>query len=227
LNPTYTTGYQSGNGQIIITYDGPFGSAPTCTTDAATILNYGSARLNGTVNPNGVAATAYFNYGLTTSYGNSTTSQDIGIGTSNVNVTANVSGLSQYNIYNFRIVASNSYATIYGDNLTFQPLPGDPLAPPTCTTDGATNTVATRATLNGTVNPNGSNTTAYFQWGTTTSYGNTTSSQNIGSGTSNVNVTADISGLGGPGTLYNFRVVATNSAGTTYGANQIFATLWY
>jgi len=46
----------------------------------------------------------------------------------------------------------------------------------------------------------------------------------LGSGTSNIDVTADLSGLL-PETIYNFRVVAINSTGTTYGVNQTFTTL--
>ena len=47
-----------------------------------------------------------------------------------------------------------------------------PGTPPTVVTSPATNvTVAAAATLNGTVNPNGFNTTASFEYGPTASYG--------------------------------------------------------
>ncbi|MFH1230914.1 MAG: fibronectin type III domain-containing protein [Planctomycetota bacterium] len=94
---------------------------------------------------------------------------------------------------------------------------------PCVTTNPATNVTSNSATLNSTVNPNCLATTTYFEWGPTTSYGSSTISQLIGSGTSDVAIMADISGLS-TSTLYNFRVVATNSAGTTYGANQNFTT---
>ena len=42
---------------------------PVVTTLAATSITSSSATLNGTVNPNGAAGTAYFEYGLTTNYG--------------------------------------------------------------------------------------------------------------------------------------------------------------
>ena len=41
----------------------------------------------------------------------------------------------------------------------------------------------TSATLNGSVNPNGLATTAWFEWGTTTNYGQSTTTTNLGSGT--------------------------------------------
>jgi YD repeat-containing protein len=92
---------------------------------------------------------------------------------------------------------------------------------PTVTTSAATSVTSTTATLNGTVNPNGSSTTAYFQYGTTTSYGSTTASQSMGSGTSAVAASANLTGLTAGGT-YHFRIVAINSAGTSYGSDMSF-----
>jgi hypothetical protein len=43
---------------------------PVATTLAATSVGQTNATLNGTVNPNGATAAAYFQYGLTTNYGN-------------------------------------------------------------------------------------------------------------------------------------------------------------
>jgi hypothetical protein len=79
------------------------------------------------------------------------------------------------------------------------------------------------ATLNGTVNPNGLATTYVFQWGRTTSYGNDTAVTSVGSGTINNAASAKISGLRSY-TVYHYRLVATNSAGTTYGADKSFKT---
>jgi hypothetical protein len=73
------------------------------------------------------------------------------------------------------------------------------------------------------VNPNGSSTTYIFQWGRTTSYGNATAAQSAGSGTTNVAATANLTGLTANIT-YHYRLVATNSAGTTYGADASFTT---
>jgi hypothetical protein len=64
--------------------------------------------------------------------------------------------------------------------------------PPIVTTGEATSVTASSVTLNGTVNPNGVNTTSYFQYGTSVGYGSTTASTNRGSGTSPVPVSAAI-----------------------------------
>jgi len=82
---------------------------------------------------------------------------------------------------------------------------------------------ANSATLNGTVNPNGQATTYYFEYGTTSGYGSQTASQSAGSGSSDVGVSANLSALSS-GATYHYRLVATNSSGTTRGADKTFTT---
>lgn len=106
------------------------------------------------------------------------------------------------------------------ETLTVNPLP----LPPTVVTNAATNVTYNSATLNGTVNPNGLDTAAYFEWGLTDLYGYQTPLTPLGSGTTDIDITADLSDLL-PETTYNFRLVASNSTGTTYGVNQTFTTL--
>jgi hypothetical protein len=195
---------------------------PTCTTKAANNITTHSARLNGTVNPNGVAANTYFNYGLTTLYTVTTNYQNIDSGINNVTVTENVTSLTSNTTYNFRIVATNNGGTTYGNNLIFV-TGNSPGSRPTCITDAASDITANVARLNGTVNPNALHTDAYFEYGLTASYTVTTTSQPIGNGTMSVAVTADISGLS-LNTAYNFRVVGVNTTGTTYGNNLTFTT---
>jgi hypothetical protein len=80
-------------------------------------------------------------------------------------------------------------------------------------------------TLNGSINPNGYYTTYYFEWGINTSYGNKIPTQPglAGIGTTNVNVSNNLTSLT-PNSTYHFRLVATNKAGTVYGADMIFKT---
>jgi hypothetical protein len=63
----------------------------------------------------------------------------------------------------------------------------------------------------------------YFQYGTTTSYGLTTAPQNH-SGNTYQNIIANVGTLS-PNTVYHFRIVATNSAGTRFSADRTFTTL--
>jgi hypothetical protein len=79
------------------------------------------------------------------------------------------------------------------------------------------------AVLNGTVNPNGSNTTYFFQWGLTRSYGVTGSPHPAGRGVTPVAAATTAAGLI-PGTKYHYRLLAVNRFGTTVGADRTFTT---
>jgi fibronectin type 3 domain-containing protein len=79
--------------------------------------------------------------------------------------------------------------------------------------------------VSGTVNPNGTATQAFFEYGTSSTLATSTATanQSIGAGTAAVSVTQAISPLL-PNTTYYYRVVATNSAGTTRGSILSFTT---
>ncbi|HLY48042.1 MAG TPA: hypothetical protein VKR21_02500 [Solirubrobacteraceae bacterium] len=94
---------------------------------------------------------------------------------------------------------------------------------PSVTTGAARLITQTHASLHGSVNPNGSSTTYYFQWGLTTSYGVSHSAYPAGSGTSGLAVAQTARHLT-PGTTYHYRLVATNQFGTTVGADRTFRT---
>ena len=97
--------------------------------------------------------------------------------------------------------------------------------PPAATTAAATNVTTTTATLNGSINPNGLATDAWFEWGTSDTLATSTStvSQAIGSGTSAVPVSANLTNLLA-GTTYFFRAVGMNSSGTARGSILSFTT---
>jgi hypothetical protein len=82
-----------------------------------------------------------------------------------------------------------------------------------------------KATLNGVVNPNGAETKYYFEYGETTKYGNKTESVSAGSGTTNLEVSKVITGLFI--SKMHFRIVATNTNGTSDGADETFDTVPY
>ena len=98
--------------------------------------------------------------------------------------------------------------------VVFQTIGATPL--PVVVTGVASAITDTTATLNGTVNPSGSETTYHFEYGLTTSYGSTTTITSAGSGFTAVAVSAALTGLIS-GTEYHFRVTATNSGGTANG----------
>ena len=195
--------------------------APTVINNYLTNVSHNTATFYGTLNPNGLATSAYFQYGTSTSYGNTTTSTSLGNGTASTNMSVDVTGLTPSTAYHFRLVAVNSSGTTYGTDQTFntsaQPVP------PSATTGSASNVTYNSVTLTGTANPNGFASTAYFQWGTTTAYGSSTQPIDIGSGLSSVNVADALIGIFA-NTTYHFRIVANNDSGMTFGNDQSFTT---
>jgi PKD repeat protein len=187
------------------------------TLPASAITGAGAV-LNGSANPNGAPTTAFFLWGTTTNYDNSTALQNMGAGAGAVAVNSPVSGLAPGTTYHFRLVAMNSIGTNSDGDTTF----ATP-APPAATTQPASGVTVNAAVLNGVANPGGAATTSFFQWGETTNYGNTTVAQNIGNGTSDVPVTSALSGLAA-GSTYHFRLVAMSSVSTVSSGDATFLT---
>jgi hypothetical protein len=96
-------------------------------------------------------------------------------------------------------------------------------ASPTVSTGGGISIKDASAVLTGTVNPQGSSTTYYFEYGLTSTYSVTTKATSAGHGTKGVAASAPIAGLT-PGTSYHYRLVATNNFGTSFGADRSFTT---
>ena len=95
---------------------------------------------------------------------------------------------------------------------------------PTVQTQTATSVDATTATLNGSVNSNGFSTDVRFEYGLTTSYGTTTDALTLMAGNTNIAVSEQLNGLV-HNTLYHYRVIASNSVGSSEGEDQVFTTL--
>jgi LPXTG-site transpeptidase (sortase) family protein len=214
---TNSAGTTNGLDQTFITSS----VSPSATTDSATSVTSTGVTLNGTVNANNSSTTVTFQYGTTTSYGTSVSATpSTATGTANTAVSHTLTGLAPNTTYHFRVVATNSAGTSNGLDQTFITSSVSPRA----TTDSATSVTSTGATLNGTINANNSSTTISFEYGTTTSYGTSVSAiPATATGTSDNSVSNSLTGLT-PNTTYHFRVVATNSAGTSNGLDQSFTT---
>ncbi len=97
-------------------------------------------------------------------------------------------------------------------------------SPPSVATGSPSSVSTTAARLNGAVDPHGDATTYYFDFGTTTGYGTRTATRNAGAGEKAVAVSMAISGLA-TSTTYHYRLVASNSTGTTLGADRTLTTV--
>jgi len=199
-------------------------SSPTVVPGAATAIGQTSAKLHGTVNPNGLATTYQFEYGTTESLGSASpaTAASAGSGTAAVSESTTISGLSPDTTYYYELVATNSSGS---SSTALQTLKTTGNPAPTSTTDPATAVARYTATLEATINPDNQATTYYFQYGLTSSYGFQTAPAVIAAGTTPVNVSALLVGIA-PGATFHYRVIATHGAtSTTYGADAVFATL--
>ena len=220
ISATNATGTSKGADETLKTLP----NAPTVITKAATSVTQTTATLTATVNPNGgEVSKCEFEYGETNSYGKTVSCTTLpGSGTSPVEVSAPITGLTANSTYHFRISATNAGGTSKGADETFKTLPNAP----TVITKAATSVTQTTAALNATVNPTGGEATkCEFEYGETISYGKTASCASLpGSGTSAVEVSAAISALSA-NTTYHFRISATNAGGTSKGVDETFKTL--
>lgn len=94
---------------------------------------------------------------------------------------------------------------------------------PKASTGGAREVGYATATLTGSVNPNSTDTSYYFQYGPTKAYGFQTGIADAGRGSGNVAIRLQISGLQ-PITVYHYRLVAVNEHGVATGGDNTLKT---
>lgn len=92
---------------------------PATATLPPTDVGSGQATLQGSVNPAASETQAWFEWGTSTSYGNSTPAVNLGNGTNTVPVSSTLNGLAENQGYHYRMAASNDLGTVYGDDESF------------------------------------------------------------------------------------------------------------
>jgi hypothetical protein len=197
------------------------------TTGDATQVTKDSASLSGSYIADGVETHYYFEYGTTTSYGQTApappgTEASSVSGPQNLGPTV-VTGLQGGTEYHYRVVAVNSSGTTFGDDRTFTTSP----AITNLVTGPATGITNDGAGLTGSFDADSYAVHYYFEYGTSTAYGKTAPlppGNEVPAGSGNVQVTAvSISGLE-PGSTYHYRIVAANDVGKTFGQDEAFTT---
>jgi hypothetical protein len=93
---------------------------PIARTGAAGALNYQSATLTGSVNPDGEPTTYFFQYGPTTRYGGQSRPAGLAPGAAALRVASPVAGLVPVTGYHYRLVAVNAAGTALGADATFK-----------------------------------------------------------------------------------------------------------
>src|SRR3984957_5308995 len=136
---------------------GPPVAEPDVSTAAPTNVTAATATLNGTVNPEGQEVTeCFFEYGEEASYGKTASCvETVGSGTSPVSVHGDITGLSQFTTYHYRLVTKDAIGqTVAGADQTL-----------TTSGPGVSNatldeTGTTYAVLSASVDPNNAPTTS-------------------------------------------------------------------
>jgi RHS repeat-associated protein len=216
--------------QTLYTNDTAVSTALTVTTPVATptisfvspsTLTQGTSYQNVTITGTNFTSSSYHQYSVSggSTWAWATSAPTINSSTS---MTIAVNDTIVQTAY-FRVCASYGNTASCSGSVTVTIQPPATTAP-TVQSLPATSVTTTSAQMNASVNPNGSSTTAYFEYGTTTSYGSTTGLGGSFGGTSAAPINFSMSGLS-PNSTYHYRVVATNSGGTSRGSDVQFKTL--
>jgi hypothetical protein len=195
-------------GEVRLTIQSP----PQVSPHSASSISPSSARLRANVNPQGLPASYWFQYGVTTNYGSFSATNALSSGTNFVSVQTTVTGLVPGTLYHYCGLAANSAGTVAGQDVTFT----TPYPPPSASTLPASNVAPCSASLNGAVNPQWAPTAYWFQYGPTTNYGYVSATNTLAPGTNSVAVALALAGQP-PGSVLHYRVLATSPGGTGVG----------
>jgi hypothetical protein len=188
-----------------------------------------AATLKASIDLNGgpEITSCIFQYGTTTFYGASVPCSPSTPYAGTTSVSAVVSGLTPETTYHYRLIVTTANGTKRAPDQTFAPR-----AVYSLSTGSSSNPEPGSATLNGSFTGDGNDTHYYFEYVDYTHYdptapdpysaGQTTAAPpgaDAGSGTGTQNVSA-IANFSSPYIIYHYRIVATNSFGTSYGSDQ-------
>jgi DNA-binding beta-propeller fold protein YncE len=200
---------------------GPGVVVPDVTTGSASNVHVASASLGGVVNPEGIQVTAcQFEYGESTGYGQ-TAACSPQLGTGEVAVSGEATGLQENTTYHYRLTASNAGGSESGEDRTFTTL-----GPPAIDSEFSSGVTQDSANVQAQINPEGSETATYHvQYGLSTAYGSIfpVPDGDAGSGKTDVLARVLLEGLS-PSTVYHYRFVASNSLGTVPGPDHELTT---
>ena len=197
---------------------------PDVTATGAGSVSETSATLNASIEAGGSSAEYWMEFGTTTSFERTTNRYNVPGTSGTFSVSQSVSNLNAGTLYYYRVKAQSSAGTGVSNVKTFTttaaaaPQSSDA---PDVIASSASVTGQNSAVLYGTVDANNLSTTYRFEYGA----GNFGSSVNGGTVTGDYakSVNASISGLSA-GTVYQYRIIATNSNGNSVSNVRTFTT---
>lgn len=95
---------------------------PKVVTWGAIAVDDTEATVSGFINPNNFPTRYYFEYGWDSTYGGLTTEMNAGSGKKLISVSADLSDLSDEQVYHLRLVAYNDFVKHFGKNQSFETL---------------------------------------------------------------------------------------------------------
>lgn len=236
INPTTGVGYLTSDpssstpAQIYVL--GEAGTAPQLVLNPPTNVGSGGVTISGTIDPNGPtspginlapvpADTKYrVEYKRTSDASWTVYAPDVafGHGTTPASFSVGISGLTPKVEYQARVVVTKPFGfqQVVETTAPFTTL----AAPPFVSALSSSDVTATSSELHAQINPLGTDTSYHFEYGKTPAYGQRTPEIDIGDSLSPVSVQDHIDNL--EPVVYHFRVVATNSEGTTASTDQTF-----
>ena len=219
--------YVTDSGQLKI-FTGVTLTPPTVTPQAFSALTGTSVTFHAKVDPENVQVSdCHFSYVddaefQANGYANAAQAPcdpNPGSGSGDVPVSADVTALDPATVYHFRIEAENATprSAVTGPDQTLT------TRGPIITHTHANPVTATDASLDATINPQGTPTTYHFDYGPTSDYGSSTTESGAIAGLTDHAVSDQIDGLA-PGTTYHFRIVAKNADAAIQGPDATFTT---
>ena len=189
-------------------------------TEPASGMTESTAELAGSLLGDGSQTNYLFEWGRTTSYGQSTASppgDDAGTpsGPGRTALSSSLSGLDPYTTYHYRVVATGGSGTSYGEDEVFTTTPGVPEVGGLSISEVHSD----RADLHAEIVPHGGRTEYHFEYVDDENYQESGFAEAIkapdgpaGQGKNSVRVSATVDGLKAD-TIYHYRAMAQNSAG--------------
>lgn len=213
---TNTNGSTPGADQTLTTVS----VAPVVVSESGVSLSPREGILAATIDTDESDTTYHFVYGTTIGYGLSFPARESDLGAAaQAGASLSVGELQPGTVYHYAVVATNEGGTTVGPDETFTTAPG---VLPVVATGVASGVSQNAVTISGTIGAQGIPTTYEFDVGTDTSYGPRVFGD-AGNSTEPQPFTLNLYGLQ-PGTTYHYRLVASNTYGTTYGADETFTT---
>lgn len=195
---------------------------PAVSDVSVSLLGETSAQVDFTLDTRNHNTSWQIEYGPTTAYGSTTTEGNVPASGSASSQSTGLSNLNPRSVYHFRVVAQNGHGTTYSEDQSFT-TPG-PLAPPHATAQTALEITPYSAVIRGLVQPLNYNAEAYLEYWPEGEAATAATATSISGSSSEATLSEQLDNLT-PDTLYHFRVVATNSAGSAQSAESSFTTL--